>query len=105
MSSMSKIAVFIKSKAKPGQRDALRAAWDRHLRARAESDPVFDAYYYCYDNDDPDTVMLFEVYNDAAAMAANAQGDALAAFMAEAGPLLDGFPEVHQTTPVWIKGG
>jgi len=25
--------------------------------------------------------------------------------MAEAGALLDGYPEVHETTPMWIKGG
>lgn len=101
---MAKVALFIKSKAKPGQRDALRALWETHLRDAAAANPALEAYFYCYSNDDPDTVHLFEVYTDAAAQAADGGGDAFKTFMVEAGPLLDGFPEVHQMTPVWIKG-
>lgn len=101
---MAKVALFIKSRAKAGQRDALRGLWESHLRDRAGANPALEAYYYCYDNDDPDVVHLFEVYRDAAAQAADGGGEAFATFMAEAGALLDGPPEFHQTTPMWIKG-
>lgn len=101
---MAKVALFIKSKAKPGKRDALRTLWETHLRDSAAANPALEAYYYCYDNDDPDVVHLFEVYGDATAQAADAGGDVFKNFMVEAGPLLDGFPEVYQTTPMWIKG-
>jgi len=100
---MAKVALFIKSKAKPGKRDALRALWEKHLRDLAAANAAQEVYFYCYDNDDPDTFCLFEVYSSAEALAANAQGEAFGAYMAEAGPLLDGFPEVRQTTPMWIK--
>jgi quinol monooxygenase YgiN len=102
---MAKVALFIKSKAKPGQRDALQGLWESHLRDRAAANSALEAYYYCYDNADPDVVHLFEVYRDAAAQTADGGGAAFATFMAEAGPLLDGFPVVHETTPMWIKGG
>ena len=102
---MAKVALFIKSKAKPEKRDALRGSWETHLRDRAAANLALEAYYYCYDNADPDVVHLFEVYGDATTQAADAGGDAFAAFMAEAGALLDGYPEVHETTPMWIKGG
>lgn len=101
---MSKIALFIKSKTKPGKRDEVRALWETHLKARAEKNSAQEAYYFCYDNDDPDTFLLFEVYNDPAVLAEAAKAEWFARYMQEVGPLMDGYPVVNQTTPIWIKG-
>ncbi|MEQ8246404.1 MAG: antibiotic biosynthesis monooxygenase [Alphaproteobacteria bacterium] len=90
-------------KEQPGQRDAVRALWESHLGDRAAANPSLETYVYCYDNDDPDVIHLFEIYRDAAAQAADGGSAAFAAFMAEAGPLLEGAPEIHRTTPMWIK--
>jgi len=40
---MTKVALFIKSKAKPGKRDALRALWETHLRDSAAANPALEA--------------------------------------------------------------
>jgi quinol monooxygenase YgiN len=55
-------------------------------------------YVFCYDNNDPDTIHLFEVYNDPAELDENARSDWFAAYMEEVGPLLDVMPEIHMTT-------
>lgn len=61
------------------------------------------AYYFCNDNNDPDTFHLFEVYDDPAVRAANADTDWFKEYMAAIGPLIESV-EAHQTTPTWIKG-
>ena len=91
---MSKMALFIKTRAKPGKRDALKALWETHLKPRAAANPAQEAYYFCFDNDDPDVLCLFEVYNDPAVLAENAASGFFAAYP----------PAVTVTKPLWIKG-
>jgi len=100
---MSDTVLFLTVRAQPGQRDALRALWDTHLRPRAADNPAQATYFYCYSDSDPDTIHMFEHYTDAAALAENAQAPFFADFLAEAAPLMAGAPEVAQATPVWIK--
>ena len=101
---MAKVALFIKTKTKPGKRDDVRNLWEQYLKSRAEANTAQELYVFCYDNNDPDTFLLFEVYNDPAALDENAKSDWFASYMEKVGPLLDGMPEVNMTTPVWAKG-
>ena len=101
---MAKVALFIKTKTKSGMRDEVRNLWEQHLQARAEANTAQELYFFCYDNNEPDTILLFEVYNDPAALDDNAKSDWFAAYMEAVGPLLDGMPEIDMTTPVWVKG-
>ena len=78
--------------------------WEKFLKGRAEANDSQELYFFCNDNNDPDTFLLFEVYSDPAALAKNATTDWFAAYMESVGPLLDGMPEVHMTTPIWAKG-
>ena len=94
---MAKVALFIKSKTKPGKRDDVRRLWEKHLKGRAEANPAQETYYFCYDNDDPDTFLLFEVYNDPAVMAENAQAEWFASYMEDVGPMMEGYPVVPAT--------
>ena len=101
---MTKVALFIKTKTKSGKRNEVRELWEKFLKGRAEANDAQELYFFCNDNNDPDTFLLFEVYSDPAALAKNATTEWFAAYMESVGPLLDGMPEVHMTTPIWAKG-
>ena len=94
--------MIVRSKAKPGRRDALRAAWDKHLRAATEADHSRLLYLYCFDADDPDAHMLVEVFRDGVGPPPP-DAPFFQEFMRDAGPLLDGMPVVQRAEVVWSK--
>ena len=100
---MGATALIVRSRAKAGERDALRAAWEKHLRAAAEADPSRLLYLYCFDTEDPDAYLLVEVFADGAAPPPP-DAPSFQDFMREAAPLLDGMPTVQRTDVVWSKG-
>ncbi len=63
---MSKAALFIKHRALPGKRDEVRRIWEQHLKPRVVANHAHEAYFYCYDDNDPDTICVFQQYVDRA---------------------------------------
>ncbi len=100
---METLAMFIKTKTQPGKRDEVMALWESHLKPRLEANEAQQTYFFCYDNADADTFYIFEYYTDIKAFEANAQQPWFAEYMAAAGPLLAGMPEVGMATPKYIK--
>lgn len=96
--------MIIKTKSQPGKRDELFELYTELLAPRAEDNPDQQVVVWCADQGDPDTFTLFELYRDVGAMGANAQASWFADYMAKAGPLLGGEPEVTMATPLWSKG-
>lgn len=45
---MSKVALFIKHRAAPGQRDAVKKVWERYMQPAIARNKAHEAYYYCY---------------------------------------------------------
>ncbi|MEL7157719.1 MAG: antibiotic biosynthesis monooxygenase [Actinomycetota bacterium] len=101
---MGELAMIIKSKAQAGQRDKLYRLYQEHLAPRASDNEAQEVVVWCADQQDEDTFYLFEVYRDMASFGANAQAPWFEAYMATAGPLLAGEPEVGMATPRWSKG-
>jgi quinol monooxygenase YgiN len=101
---VGKLAMFIKAKARPGRRSELQALYRELLAPRAEANEGQEVVVWCADQHDPDTFYLFEIYRDPAVMGANARAPWFADYMAKAGQLLAGEPEVGMATPVWSKG-
>ena len=101
---MTKIALFVKHKTKPGKRDEVRAVWERHMRPNIVSNPGHEAYFYCFDNNDTDSICAFQQYADLKSSLDFLKTDSYAAYLKEVEPLLLGPPEVISLTPVWIKG-
>lgn len=101
---MAKVALLLKTKTQPGRRDAVRRLWDEHLRPRVEANDAQEVYFFCEDNQDPDTFYLFEIYANAEAMGANADSPWFAEYLRAVMPLLAGQGEVAVATPVWAKG-
>jgi len=65
---MSKTALFIRHQALPGRRDEVRRIWEHHVKPRVEANPAHEAYYFCYDQQDPDVICVFQLYSSEAAL-------------------------------------
>lgn len=102
---MSKTALFITHKTLPGKREAVQKLWEKHLQPRIAANPGHEAYFYCFDNNDPDVICVYQQYNDREASLAFVQSDWYAVYVAEVTPLLAGEPSIRVATPQWSKAG
>ena len=75
MRAMSKLALIVKTRTKPGARDQVR-----------------------------DVLYLFEVYRDQGTLQQAAQAPWFAEYMGQAAPLLAGEPQVTMASSVWETG-
>ena len=99
----SEVALFLTIKTQPGQRDALVALWDQHLKTHAATNTEHVSYVFALDVRDPDTIHISEVYSTQAAFEANSQAPWFSAYMAKAGELLAGEPDFAMARPYWVK--
>jgi len=100
---VSKSALFIMHKAKPGQREQVRQIWQKHLQPQIAGNTGHQAYFYCYDDNDPDMICVFQLYahrNDAQEFV---QQPWYQAYLAEVTPLLVGESQFRSATPFWMK--
>lgn len=96
-------AVFIFHRTLPGNRDKVRAVWERHMAPAVEGNADHLAYFYCLDIVDEDVLRVFQLYRDEAASKAFLGHPNYAAYLIEVEGLLAGPPEVFQATPMWQK--
>ena len=100
---MPKTALFITHHIRPGQRDAVRAVWERHMAPAIRANAGHEAYVYCLDPTAPDSICAFQQYRSPEAAAAFLATDAYKAYEREVAPLLVGPPDVKPLVPVWSK--
>ena len=62
---MSRKASMITLKAKPGQRDQVKRVWEKYARDYISGSAV--DFYYCFDDNDADTVIVFGLADEASA--------------------------------------
>jgi quinol monooxygenase YgiN len=98
--AMDKIASLITLKARPGQRDAVRKVWEKYARGYIGAS-AFD-FYYCYDDADPDAIIVFGMA-DAASNQAFAQQPWFADYQRETQALLVEPGEIRRATPQFAK--
>lgn len=101
---MSKLAVVIKTRTRPGQRAAVYRLYEKHLAPRAAENHGQEVAAFCLDENDADVFYLFEIYASRAAFEQAGQQPWFWDYMQEAGPLLAGQPEVGLAQPAWAKG-
>ncbi|MDX2266328.1 MAG: putative quinol monooxygenase [Hyphomicrobiales bacterium] len=82
------VALCVHVRAKPGDREALRERLGRHAAFCLAHEPGCRRFDVMTRADDADGFVLFEVYDDEAALAAHDASSHMAAFRAEAGPLI-----------------
>ncbi|MEZ0167388.1 putative quinol monooxygenase [Microvirga sp. TS319] len=102
---MNKAALLITHRTLPGKRDEVRHVWEKHLKPNIASNPAHEAYFYCYDDKDPDVILAFQQYTDRISPQDFVRAPWYAAYIEEVTPLIAGEPDVRAVTPVWAKGG
>ena len=100
---MPKTALFIVHYALPGKRDDVKRVWEKYIKPRSIENPDHELYYYCYDNDDPDVIRVFQVYPDKSSQEKFLQGAWYPEYLNEIKPLVSRPPEINYATPEWVK--
>src|SRR5262245_33958575 len=104
MTSSNGTAFYVKHKALPGKRDALRAVWEKYARGYVENAGAQLAYFYCYDDNDPDTIIAFQLGTDQTVVQDFVKQPWFQAYQTETAALLAGPSEFSTVTPIWMKG-
>lgn len=97
-------ALIVKHTTRPGKRDEVRKVWEKHMAPAVAANPGHLAYFYCFDNADPDSISAFQQYVSAEASQEFLEADSYAAYLKDVEPLLQGPPQVTALTPMWCKG-
>lgn len=100
---MPMTALFIRHKALPGKRDEVRQVWEKHVPGHVAANAGHMAYFYCYDDGDPDTICVFQLYADRDGPKEFVNQPWYAAYEAEVAPLLSGQSDFRSATPYWLK--
>ena len=100
---MDTFALLIKHRTRPGKRDEVRQVWEKYMAPAVSANPGHTAYFYCFDNTDPDAIVAFQQYASADASQGFLKTERYAAYLQEVEPLLAGPPEVTALTPKWVK--
>jgi quinol monooxygenase YgiN len=100
---MDKAALIITHRALPGKRDEVRRVWESHLKSNISGNRAHEAYFYCYDDKDPDVICAFQQYTDRVSLQDFVKTPWYAAYIEEMAPLIAGEPEIRAVTPVWAK--
>ena len=96
-------ALVLRHRARPGRRDALVEVWRRHMPDAVRDNDGHQAYVLCASHADPDVLLGFQQYRDAAAAQEFLGNPAYLAYLAESGGLLAGPPEVEPVESLWSK--
>lgn len=99
---ISKHALFLQHRTRPGARDAVQKVWQKHMRPAITENAGHEIYIYAFGTD-PDRICAFQVYTSAEAAKAFPKTAAYLAYEQEVAPLLEGPPQVDVLQPQWIK--
>ena len=77
-----------------------KGPWHRPL---LPTQGIHTAYFYCFDNTEPDSIWAFQQYVSIEASQEFLQTASYAAYLKEVEPFLAGPPQVTPLTPMWSK--
>ena len=100
---MTPFALIVKHRTLTGKREEVRKVWEKHMAAAISANPGHTAYFYCFDNNEPDSIYAFQQYLSMEASQEFLQTTSYAAYLLEVEPLLAGPPQVTALTPIWSK--
>ena len=102
---MSNSAIIVRHKAQPGKRDELRRVWEKYVGGYVAANDGALSCYYCYDDNDPDTIIVFQVASGAVDPQEFGKQPWFADYQRETGALIvAGQSELRTATPQWVKG-
>ncbi|OGI09480.1 MAG: hypothetical protein A2Y40_05530 [Candidatus Margulisbacteria bacterium GWF2_35_9] len=100
---MSKIGFFVIFKTKPGKRDEVLSVWESFVKPHAEKNKSLEVSCYCFADNDPNTICLFELLTDEKELQKAMSSSWFKPYQKALSPLLAGPPQVISASPVWIK--
>lgn len=100
---MTNSALFIRHTAKPGKRDDVKRVWDKYVQTYVANSDRQPAYFYCYDNNDPDTIVVFQLHSDADSGNEFVKQPWYGDYERETADLLAGPSEFRTATLQWMK--
>jgi quinol monooxygenase YgiN len=101
--TMSKSALFIQHHAQPGKRDEVKRVWEKYAQTYVADSSGQLAYFYCYDNNDPDAIVVFQLHADADSAKEFVKQPWYADYERETEALLAKPSEFRIATPQWTK--
>ena len=101
---MNNSALFIRHKAKPGKRDEVRRVWEKYARDYVAGSDGQLSYCYCYEDNDPDAIVVFQLAADQVSGQDFVKQPWFADYERETAALLAGPSEFRAATPQWVKG-
>lgn len=96
-------ALVLRHRAVPGRRDQLVEVWHRNMPEAVRENDGHVAYVLCASYADPDELLIFQHYRDAAAAQQFLGNPAYLRYLEESRELLAGPPEVEPVEPLWSK--
>jgi len=100
---MASNALFVRHTAKPGKRDDVMRVWEKYVRNYVANSDRQPAYYYCYDDNDPDTIVVFQLYAAPDSGIEFVKQPWYDDYERETARLLAGPSEFRTATTQWIK--
>jgi len=100
---MAATTLSVKIKCQPGKRDEVKSLWEAMTKPHAAGSTNVLFSCYSFANEDPDTIILFEILANGEVLASMYQEEWFKKYLTAMGPLLAGPPEVITGTPVWTK--
>ncbi|MAE67751.1 MAG: monooxygenase [Phycisphaeraceae bacterium] len=100
---MSKTALCVRHRAKPGHRDDVRRVWEQYVKPRASRNPAHEAYFFCFDDEDPDVVIAFQLLSSSEAVESFMPGDWYPQYLDQVGEHIQEPPRITRASPLWIK--
>ncbi len=101
---MSKSVTVVRHTAKPGKRDEVLRVWKKYVADYVAGHDSSLGYYYCFDDNDPDTIIAIQVTADRDAGQEFVKQPWFGDYQRETLELVAGQSEVRTATPQWIKG-
>jgi len=98
-----KVSFIARLKAKPGERDAIVAAFEKFLVA-VEAEEGTEVYSLHLDKADADTLWIFELYTDQAAQDHHGGTPEFMELLTAIGDLLGDAPGMYGLDPIAAKG-
>ena len=100
---MSKTALFVRHRSKPGKRDRVKQVWQQYVQPRAAENPAHEAYFFCYDDNDPDVICVFQLLSSSEAVRDFMAGAWYPEYLERVSDHVLEPPQINTATPMWIK--
>ncbi len=100
---MKAIALVVRHKAKPGQRDMLHAVWEKYVRPAALRNSGHLAYHFCFDEADQDRVVAFQIFANLEAKDAFLKNEWYPAYLKDISAHIAEPPDITAASIIWSK--